>query len=340
MEQDDFRDILKRYRQGEASPEERKLIDAWYAAMGKDASQDIPGEPESHDLGWANIHTHVKRSRNIGNQRRLLQWFATGIAASLIIAVVSFLFLGDRRTTNSVITRANEPSQSWKDVVNKTASTKTVVLPDSSQVSLEPQSTLRYLFDASERKVYLKGEAFFEVRHNPNVPFFVYANEVTTKVLGTSFTVKANENEPSVTVVVKTGRVSVYANRVEEEESSGSEAIILTPNQQIVFDRKEKEVAKTIVKNPQVIIPKEEIRLMRFEEAPVVKIFKALEKAYGVKLEFDEAIFSGCELTTVISDDGIYNRLDIICDAIGTTYSVQEDRIVISGAGCSGNEKE
>jgi hypothetical protein len=74
---------------------------------------------------------------------------------------------------------------------------------------------------------------------------------------------------------------------------------------------------------------------MRFEEAPVAEIFKALEKAYGVNIEFDELIFSSCELTTVVADEGLYSRLDIICDAIGTSYTLHEDRIVISGTGCN-----
>jgi ferric-dicitrate binding protein FerR (iron transport regulator) len=154
---------------------------------------------------------------------------------------------------------------------------------------------------------------------------------VTTKVLGTSFIVKAIEQ--SITVVVKTGKVSVYANREQEQELARE--IILTPNQQIVFDTKEKEIARSIVKNPQVVISKKELRLLRFEEAPVSDIFKALEKAYGVKIEFDETLFSSCELTTVIAEDGIYKRLDIICDAIGTAYTVQDDRIVINGTGCN-----
>ena len=73
---------------------------------------------------------------------------------------------------------------------------------------------------------------------------------------------------------------------------------------------------------------------MRFEEAPVTEIFKALEKVYGVEIEFDEEQFSACRLTTVINKDDLYGRLDIICNVIGTSYILQADRIVINGAGC------
>ena len=75
---------------------------------------------------------------------------------------------------------------------------------------------------------------------------------------------------------------------------------------------------------------------MRFEDAPISEIFKALEKAYGVDIEFDEEQFSSCAMTTVISDDDFFHRLDIICDAMGISYTKENDRIVISGSGCKG----
>jgi hypothetical protein len=119
---------------------------------------------------------------------------------------------------------------------------------------------------------------------------------------------------------------------------SGRE-IVLTPNQQIVYDKKDKGISKTLVPSPRVVLPQEEVRRMRFEEAPVSEIFKALEKAYGVDIEFDETLFSSCELTTVISNDDIYSRLNIICHTIGSSYTLQEDRIVISGSGCKAKRK-
>jgi hypothetical protein len=152
--------------------------------------------------------------------------------------------------------------------------------------------------------------------------------------LGTSFIVRAVKHEQTVTVTVKTGKVSVYTNPKKEIKQSPANVIILTPNQRIVYDKKENEISKMLVEAPQVILPVEEVRQMRFEGAPVTEILKALEKAYGVDIEFNEAIFSSCELTTVISNDDIYSRLNIICNTIGASYTLQEDRIVMNSSGC------
>jgi len=337
MEQSDFQKILRKYLQGGASSEEKRLIDAWYASMGKDIdNHGIPEELASDDFGWANVYAHVKKSRRRDKQRKLHSWYPAGIAASLVIMIVLLIFLVNDNSDDIRHAKTNETSLTWKNFVNTTTLTQVIVLPDSSKVAIEPESKLKFssLFNKTKREVYLEGEAFFQVTYNARVPFFVHANEVTTKVLGTSFIIKAIKYEREITVVVKTGKVSVFASPKKEEDSLAVKEIILTPNQQITYDKTEKEISKTLVKKPQAIIPVEEVRRMRFEEAPVTEIFKALEKLYGVEIDFDEALFSNCRLTTVISKDDLYGRLDIICNVIGTSYTLHEDRIVVSGAGC------
>jgi len=337
MDQNDFQKILRKYLQGSASSEEKKLIDAWYVSMGRGVdNHGIPEELASDDFGWANVYEHVKKSKRREKQRKLLPWYATGIAASLITIVVTLMLSINDNSDSIQRTKANEQRLTWENFANTTNLTQVIVLPDSSKVAIEPQSKLKFssLFNRTKREVYLEGEAFFQVTHNANIPFLVHANEVTTKVLGTSFIIKAFKYEQEIMVVVKTGRVSVFTNPEKEDKSSIVNEIILTPNQQIIYDKKEKEISKTLVKKPQAILPEEEVRRMRFEETPVTEIFKALEKMYGVEIDFDEALFSNCRLTTVISKDDLYSRLDIICNVIGTSYTLQPDRIVIEAAGC------
>ncbi|HKZ38709.1 MAG TPA: FecR family protein [Chryseolinea sp.] len=337
MEQKDFFTILRKYRKGEATPAEKKLIEGWYASMGKDVyHQSIPDDSVLERRFWSTIHAHIKDSKKRDKLKMWVPRYYAGIAASILIAIVSCFFIVDNPVAVDRMTNKKKATFSWKHIANTTKISQVIVLPDKSKVALEPESKLKFssAFNKTEREIYLEGEAFFEVTHNANLPFLVYANEVTTKVLGTSFTVKAIKNERQITVVVKTGKVSVYTRHKKENKSAPAEEIILTPNHQIIYDKKENEISKMLVEKPQSILPEEVVRRMRFEEAPVTEIFKAIEKVYGVEIVFDEAIFSSCELTTVISRDDIYSRLNIICDAIGASYTLQENRIVISSSGC------
>jgi len=338
MKQEDFQRILQNYLQGEATTEEKRLIDNWYNSMeGSIYQHDFADESGLEGRLWSAISVRLQNSRNKYRTRKILHWCTTGVAASIIIALTGLYFAGyDNKVSKHVKTSEHKSSFSWKYITNTKNVPELFVLPDLSKVTIEPGSKLRFssAFDEVVREVYLEGEAFFEVSKNAERPFLVYANDVTTKVLGTSFTVKAMRQEEQVTIAVRTGKVSVYTND-KNKSLSQNEEIILTPNQQVVVDQAKKKVSKKLVDNPQVIIPAEEVSRMRFAEAPVTEIFKALEKVYGVEIVFDEDLLSSCELTTIIADKDIFSRLNIICDAIGASYVLENGTIIINSTGCN-----
>ena len=168
MEQNDFQKYLENTCR-EKHCLKKKMIDTWYASMGKDADDHgAPEELASDDFGWANIYAHVKKSRKRDKQRKLLSWYPAGIAASLIMMIVSLIFLVNDNSDDIRPTKANEPSLTWENFVNTTKLTQVIVLPDSSKVAIEPESKLKFssVFNKTKREVYLEGEAFFQVTHN------------------------------------------------------------------------------------------------------------------------------------------------------------------------------
>src|SRR5690606_22977878 len=110
----------------------------------------------------------------------------------------------------------------------------------------------------------LRGEALFDVERDTLRPFYVYAGDVVTKVLGTSFTVRAIESDKKITVAVKTGKVSVSTKPGVSVNQSSSE-VILTPNQKAVYDSEVTRVKKEFVEKPEVILPKPTIFKMKYE---------------------------------------------------------------------------
>ena len=349
MQQKDFHNILKRYLSGQSSPEEERIIDSWYEAMGKGPHSSLSRQDESEleRRYWSTISTHLKRSKTNTqpvslpkkNNRTIVLWYSAGIAASVLLFLVSYIYLVDsRNSAKDAVTGIEKTSQPWTQITNTQETARRVELPDGSHITLEPKSRLKYSssFNQTKREIYLEGEALFEVYRNEQRPFFVYTPEVTTMVLGTSFRVRAFQKDKDITVAVRTGRVSVYTNHEDKKESNARPAeIILTPNQQVIYNRNEKTIQRKIVEVPLPILPPEKVMRMRFEEAPVREIFEAIEKVYGVEIVFDKDRFSACALTTSISDGGLYNRLDIICKAIGAEYTLNEHQIVINGTGCN-----
>jgi transmembrane sensor len=343
MNQKKFNKILKKYLSGTATEEERQIVDAWYEDMGKKSSE-VNDDSKEHELEkyyWTSISrnvgesVHIVKNKKTKRTKHRLIRYSIGIAASVgILMIVGVYFLLVTDTAHNALAR-NEKKwgrSSLEKTINTKSMAKQFVLPDGSKITLDPNSKIVVSsdFNTSFRDINLVGKAFFEVAHNPKKPFRVYANGVITKVLGTSFTIKAYKNDKNVIVAVRSGRVSIYRDKANAKPET-----ILTPNHQITYDKEKKTLTRGIVVDPRPLIKEEEIKSLRFEAAPVKDIFLAMEKVYGVDIVFDEAVFSSCKLTTSLVNGGLYDRLNIVTTAIGATYSLDENVIIISGAGCN-----
>ncbi len=221
--------------------------------------------------------------------------------------------------------------------VNSTNHPLTVVLSDGSVVVLQPNSQLRYAktFGSARREVYLTGKARFDVTRHPDRPFFVYAQNVVTKVLGTSFTVRAFAHESQVQVRVCTGQVAVYANPdTDKTINDPKKGILLTPNQQVSYSKAGNELTRTLVDQP-ALLPTDGLSVgMVYDETPVAEVLAALERAYSIPIVFNEADLSACLLTATLTKKSFYTKLDLICQAIDGRYEVVDGTVIISSAGC------
>jgi transmembrane sensor len=270
-------------------------------------------------------------------------WFS--VAASLTLLLFFGWLVKSRLDTEGpaytkvkeVITAENDH---FIERVNNTSRPMVLSLEDGSKVTLTPASKISYAkkMSASKREVYLAGEAFFEISKDPERPFFVYAKALVTKVLGTSFTVKAYERSKEITVEVKTGRVSVFAQSDPDiKEKAGNralEGIVLSPNQKIIYTSDNEKMVKTLVEKPEIIVPKAQIPQFIFEDVPVSEVFDSIAKAYGIEIVYDEELLQGCPLTAILDNQTLHEKLTIICKAIEADYEILDGQIIIHGKGC------
>ena len=105
-----------------------------------------------------------------------------------------------------------------------------ITLSDGTIVYLNAESELRYpvKFVGEDRRVYLFGEAYFDVVHDKAHPFVVDVKNSTVRVLGTSFDVRAYADEDEVLTTLVQGSVRF---------SAGKESVILEPGEQVVLDK-------------------------------------------------------------------------------------------------------
>ncbi len=140
---------------------------------------------------------------------------------SLAILVGSFYLMDGMSWINH---NESEQGVQYKTIRVAHGERSRVELPDGTSILLDAGSELRYpnVF-ADFRKVFLKGEAFFDVTHDKDRPFRVIANHAEIHVLGTQFNVRAWNENPSVSVAVVQGKVSLG-----HAESNENDPAILT----------------------------------------------------------------------------------------------------------------
>ena len=95
-----------------------------------------------------------------------------------------------------------------------------LVLSDGTTVYLNAESELMYpvKFRGNDRRVFLKGEAYFEVTRNERKPFVVEVDEMKVKVLGTAFNVKSYVDEPGVYTTLVQGSVAILRDGQPERK--------------------------------------------------------------------------------------------------------------------------
>ncbi len=267
-------------------------------------------------------------------------WAAASVAVLLLAGLALF-----RQPQNVPLTYRElvaKTAQPLREIHNEGPKTRLVPLADGSTVLLQPGSRLSYptvFAGQARREVYLSGEAFFEVTKTPRQPFVVYANELVTKVLGTSFTVRAFEGESKITVVVKTGRVSVFAqNDAEKSRKLGQrelDGLVLTPNQRIAYERAEARLTRSLVEQPQLLPHPVQRLSFDFDDTPVPAVFATLEQAYGVDIVYDEEVLKDCKLTASLGDEPLFEKIRLLCVSLEATYERMDGQIVIHAKGCS-----
>ena len=225
-----------------------------------------------------------------------------------------------------------------KESINQSQKTEIVNLEDGSSVVLYPNSKLSYPehFNQEDRTVYLTGEGFFEIAKDHKKPFYVYANGMVTKVLGTSFSIRAYEKEDDFRVVVKTGRVSIYKQNDPKQEAKTPQltGLVLTANQQARFDQLTKHFERTLTEAPVLLSASVYHQSFEFKQTPIVKVFQQIEQAYGIQIVYNEETLKDCYLTASLDDEPLFEKLRLICQTINAKFERVEAQIVISSKGC------
>lgn len=198
-----------------------------------------------------------------------------------------------------------------------------VVLADGTRVWLNAKSVLKYpvQFRGKERVVFLEGEAYFEVTKDKEHPFRVMTNrEVSVKVLGTSFNVRAYSEDKEVETVLEEGSV---------EMAAAGHHVLLVPGQKgfYSFDDGRLEVKDVDTGNFTAWRKGEFV----FNDEKVVDIMEDLMRWYDIEVFYaDEAVkqlLFNCKIKKYETIDVLLHSMEL---AGGIRFEVKGHSVVVS----------
>nr|WP_245405104.1 FecR family protein [Algoriphagus sp. AGSA1] len=258
-------------------------------------------------------------SRKKLNWQRILKYAA---AIVILISSTIWLYYSSQNFSNEPETAVSvSPIYILKENI---AGQKTkIFLPDGSVVYLNSNSKLKYSsnFSGDERRVYMKGEAYFEVAKDSLKPFVVESDQVETVALGTAFNVNsfdANEIRISLT------EGSVRINQKQNEDN----ATILSPGKELVVNT-ETQTFSELSFNQEDVIGWKEGKLV-FRQATLDEVSSSLERWYGVEIQIRGRVPKNWKVTTVYENETLKNVLTDLQYSKKFAYEINNSNVVIT----------
>jgi len=280
--------LLDRYRDGACTKEELEWLKGYFQQGDYVELDNIlreewegltTGEIESNESfkqdSWkAIVNEQAEAGNRVIFMRRPLFRITSAAAALALLFIGAWYWFG----------AGNEQGQ-MVEIHNQSNIPEEVVMQDGTMAWLTPGSRILFpeQFEAGERRVRLEGEARFEVQSDTKRPFIVRTEKVFTRVLGTTFNVRAFPNRRTIEVVLLEGKVAVDIEKGQQVY----EAITLSPGEAFTFEKVSGSFYKKALKNTGAYDWKEGV--INFHRAGIDEVIQTLENWYGITISIEDS---------------------------------------------------
>lgn len=234
------------------------------------------------------------------------------VAASLFAAILvsSSIFLSKSFSKSEVM------AQSYSTLGGKSK----LILPDGTEVWLHSNTTLSYSTDykLKDRVVNLKGEAYFEVRHDIKKPFIVQLDGLNVVVHGTKFEVESFPNSEHISVSLLEGAVSLETTNEKKCLYPGETALYDKKNKMLTVSKGDVEFSKSWANNK-----------IEFKNKSLGSICRFLSRWYSVKIDVDPCLSHKQFYTFTLQNEPLEEVLRIMSRINSISYRFNDSNVLI-----------
>lgn len=315
-----------------------ELSKLWNLASAAGNFDDVSMEKE-----WKLLLGKIDHGNQLKPQSNNLFWYwlpriaAVFLLGAVFSAAIFYSFLNQQE--NDLV---------YHEISTPAGAKSKVTLPDGSEIWLNAGSSIKYSnrFGKKNRKVFLSGEAFFDVVSDKSKVFVVEASELNIKAYGTTFNVKSYPEENTVEATLIEGSIGVTRTAFGKKKQ---DEVMLERNQRVVYYRptqkinevQTEEIAKETVpapvnneKNkltymiskgidPQMFTSWKEGKLI-ISSDNLENIAVMLERKYDVKIHFENEKLKKMKFTGTIENETVEHVIEAIGIAAHIDYELEE----------------
>ena len=325
----DMDDLIGKVLAGEASAQEQESVLLWrkqseanekYFNQVHDiferAGADAVKIEFDTDAAWNKVKSKISK-----NNDKVVSINRTNFFSPLRIAAGFILLLG---VVAVFYLLSAPPIQTLAVLSEKT--TRQDTLPDGSTAFLNKETKLEFEYNPREktRKVKLKGEAYFTVKHEEEKPFIIEADEILVRDIGTEFNLKAYPDKDTIEIIVTRGEVQFYTR-----SDSG---LNLKAGEKAIYSKRTKEFYR--IEKPDTNSLAYKTKVFSFNNTDLRSVVMLLNEVYNSKIGLASESLYNCRLTANFKEDNPEIIVEVIAETMGLELTKKEDQLILSGKGC------
>lgn len=271
----------------------------------------------------------IQQTQEVPVIRRTGRWKWAVAAAAIVtgITIAVTMFWSGKHSGNAITVQTTADTTTWLKRQNGKATRAVIELADGSKIWLNADSKLTYpeVFGKTSREVYLSGEAFFNVAGSADRPFIVHLAKGMVKVLGTSFNVRAYDNEP-VQTSVTTGKVAFIPKY--ENGDHVPDTFYITPDEKVVYRHSVENFVKEVTSGEDDKAWTEG-RLV-FRDVSLEDICRELERTFGKKVTFHSDKPRQYRMTGSFQNNNLQEIMYYLAKSRSFKYTITDSLLLIS----------
>lgn len=315
-------ETLYRFFNGQTTEEEESALRAWVEESTENERLFIEERKlydsitllkEESDLQHMFLH---KADSDIYERRRipLFREIFKIASVAIITFFVAYFLIGNKQEEVG--------SMAMQTISVPAGQRINISLPDGTNVWLNARTTIQYpvSFNSKERSVKLDGQAYFDVKHNEDIPFVVETEKGNVRVLGTKFDILSYSGSDLFETALMDGKVEVFL------ASDPKQTIILSPDTKAYLENGKLHKASLIDLNPY----RWKEGLISFVNSSFGDIMKEFEKSYGITIVIQNKTLSNYSYTgKFLITDGIDYALRVLQKDLRFTYNRDSDKNIL-----------